>query len=592
MRLRGRFALWFSVAALVSIAAAAMVTRHFLADSFREDFKKRRQLAEVSIENQLEQLRGSVRDALGSLASMRDQLVGGLLINLEKYEGELPPIQLRELARSGDAKMRGLGLDVLVITDTSDRVLVAPHNASMLDEREPRYAERARAAAGRAVFVRDRVLAASDAAGADARARAIRELLVVEVSETVRERSHRVTVTGGRIIDGSAIALSQPGLETRIVDAAGQVLVPPAGDWSEVADSVTRVRLADPTGEAIAWVEIGLSDAELKRLLHRVTVYSVGIAGAALVACVFLGLLFGRRMTRDLDQLVIGVQAAARGDLDHEVPVRTGDEIGTVARAVNLMMIDLKESKEQLAMAERVAAWKEIAQRLAHEIKNPLTPIQMSVETLRKTWAKQHPSFNEIFEESTATILEEAGRLKRIVGEFSRFARMPKPEKRALDLGEEVAQAAALYRGSVDIELALGEVPLVEADRDALRQVLLNLLENARDAVTQGDRQGGKIRVETLATRGGKGVALIVDDDGPGIPAEVKERLFTPYFTTKHATGGSGLGLAIVHRIVMDHNGKILALDSPLGGARFVVELPTRGAGADDLSASLTGQLP
>src|SRR5258705_109323 len=139
--------------------------------------------------------------------------------------------------------------------------------------------------------------------------------------------------------------------------------------------------------------------------------------------------------------------AASRCDLDHRVPVRSKDEVGAVASAFNFMMEDLRTSKERLVIAERIAAWQEIARRLAHEIKNPLTPIQMAMDTLRKTWKKKHPSFGEILEESTATVMEEADRLKHIVSEFSAFARMPKPGFQRLDLNELVRSALALYQG-------------------------------------------------------------------------------------------------------------------------------------------------
>jgi nitrogen fixation/metabolism regulation signal transduction histidine kinase len=216
----------------------------------------------------------------------------------------------------------------------------------------------------------------------------------------------------------------------------------------------------------------------------------------------------------------------------------------------------------------------------------------MAVETIRRTHAKKHPSFDEILEESTSTVLEEAARLKRIVTEFSEFARMPKPDKRKLDLNEIVAAATSLYAGTIEIERRLAEnLPEIEADRDSLQQVLLNLLENARDAIATRPTGSppGKIAITTQATRRGKAVSLAIEDNGPGFSSEAKDKLFTPYFTTKHTSGGTGLGLAIVHRIVTDHGGRIAATESRLGGARVAIELPTPGATADDLAPSLSG---
>ncbi len=256
------------------------------------------------------------------------------------------------------------------------------------------------------------------------------------------------------------------------------------------------------------------------------------------------------------------------------MPVRSADEVGEVANAFNLMMEDLKTSKERLVIAERIAAWQEIARRLAHEIKNPLTPIQMAMDTLRKSWRKQHPSFGEIMEESTTTVLQEADRLKHIVAEFSDFARMPKPELARMDLNDTVRSGLALYQGGampVDVTLD-SALPQLDGDKNQINQVLLNLVENARDAL--GGREGGRIAVSTKYI--GDRALLVVEDNGPGVPAEVKDKVFAPYFTTKHDQGGTGLGLAIVHRIVSDHGGRITISEAAGGGARFAIELPLR----------------
>jgi nitrogen fixation/metabolism regulation signal transduction histidine kinase len=166
-------------------------------------------------------------------------------------------------------------------------------------------------------------------------------------------------------------------------------------------------------------------------------------------------------------------------------------------------------------------------------------------------------------------------RLKKIIGEFSQFARMPQPERRACDLNEITAGAISLYRGSVKVVRELGDpLPAIQADRDQLTQVVMNLLENARDAVTSrgSDQSVGRIAVRTRVERGA--VLLEVEDNGPGFDPAMKERLFAPYFTTKET--GTGLGLAIVRRIISDHGGRIDAFSEPGAGARFVIELPAR----------------
>jgi nitrogen fixation/metabolism regulation signal transduction histidine kinase len=239
-------------------------------------------------------------------------------------------------------------------------------------------------------------------------------------------------------------------------------------------------------------------------------------------------------------------------------------------RAFDDMTRQLARSKADLVQTERVAAWREIARRIAHEIKNPLTPIQMSIETMRKTRGRG-AQFDEIFEEGTRTILDEVARLKRIVQEFSDFARMPRPNLAPCDLAEVARGALTLYQGGaapVRAELPAEALPPVLADREQLQQVVLNLLENARDAVTR--KGAGEIVLR--ARRAGDAVELEVEDGGTGLTNEVREKLFVPYFTTKDT--GTGLGLAIVQRIVTDHGGRVTVGGAEGKGAIFTVSLP------------------
>ncbi|HWM87781.1 MAG TPA: ATP-binding protein [Kofleriaceae bacterium] len=583
MRLRGRFTVWFALAAVVPIAAAAIGTRQVLSDSHREGYERRQQSAESLARQELARVKREVAHGVASMAQP-EGYIGGLLVEMQKYGGRLEqPVLGQVLRRLNDqAKlfMGPLDLDLLLVADSDSVVLTAPHYRPAQHEVDRARTDVAARTKGAPFFARERIID-GDHIGLE---------LVVESARTVSRPPYQVTVVGGRIIDRDALAAlrQDQAVDARIVDARGTVLVALAGDWAGPARGpLIRIPLDGADRTPVAWIEMAVSQAELETVLRQVTLLSAGLGGAALVVTVLLGLLVSTRMSRDLDELVVGAQAASRGDLDHQVPVRTEDEIGEVAEAFNTMMNDLKESKEKLVIAERVAAWQEIARRLAHEIKNPLTPIQMSVETLRKTRANQHPSFDEIFEESTQTVLEEAARLKRIVSEFSEFARLPKPEKRRMDLNEVVNGAVSLYQGSISVERDLaGNLPPIEADRDQLSQLLLNLLENARDALPEGP--GARIRVQTKIVRPGRSVALVVEDSGPGIASEARDRIFTPYYTTKHGSGGTGLGLAIVHRIVSDHGGRIAVTDSNLGGARFVVELPIPGSGGE-LGASLRG---
>ncbi len=577
MRLRPRFTLSFALAALVPIAAAALITRYVVADSYRREHDRTRVSAQQAVQRAVRQFQSGVRRTIiadpdqKEVLGPRHDLIGGILRELEKPDGIVDPLE--QFGGLGEVTMHILDLDLLLVTDRSGRVLVAPHwGQGMVDSKERRAIDLAQSTQGKPFFAWESRLAGETPA----------PILVASAARMLGNGSERIAIQVGREVDVSMIDLvrREGRIDTRLVGADGKVLIPGAEqDWDQLAgDSPMRVPLLGEDGEPVAWVEIAVGEQLLGELLDEVTVASAALAAAALLLTVLFGVLVARRMTRDLDRLVEGAQAAARGDLGHRVAVPARDEVGEVATAFNLMMEDLLAAKDRAVVAERIAAWQEVARRLAHEIKNPLTPIQMSMDTLRKTWAKRHPDFEEILEESTATVLEEADRLKRIVTEFSEFARMPKPTVGPTDVGEVVTSALALYQGAAPVERKLADaLPEIEADRGQLTQVLLNLLENARDAIaSRTDPDGGRIVVTTRRGDGGDRVEIAVEDNGPGVASEIKERMFTPYFTTKTAKGGTGLGLAIVHRIVSDHGGRIVVGDAPGGGARFAVELPLK----------------
>ena len=556
MRLRVRFALWFALAALLPIAAAAVITRGVVARGYRDEYRGNRAAAEQTVKRDLANLQAQVSDTVVALGSHDHPFVGGLLRELVKGAGVLDDATERRIREQAAPVMHGLSLDVLLITGAGDIVLVAPHYRAAVGDVDAAPSRLAQMSNAQPFFAREKIMTGGS----------VDTVLVAEAATTARDGTFAVYVLAGRrVSDDLLTSVRRPGqVSARIIDAEA-ASTKPHGE-------TVRVPLNGVDGRPVAWVEIAVSDGGLDAVLDRVTLVSAVLAALAVLLTTLLGALIARRITRDLDLLVVGAQAAARGDLDHRVSVRSSDEVGAVASAFNFMMEDLRSSKERLVIAERIAAWQEIARRLAHEIKNPLTPIQMAMDTLRKTWRTKHPSFDEILEESTKTVLEEADRLKHIVSEFSDFSRMPKPVIAGVDLNEVVTSSLSLYQGSATVshQLAAG-LPEIDADRAQLAQVLLNLVENARDAVTaKGD--DGRVVVSTRAAA--DRLELIVDDNGAGVADDVKDKIFAPYFTTKHGRGGTGLGLAIVHRIVSDHGGRIAVSSATIGGARFVVELP------------------
>jgi two-component system, NtrC family, nitrogen regulation sensor histidine kinase NtrY len=579
MKLRGRFTLALALAALVPITVAAVVTRQYVAANMRTEYLERQRIAEESLRRSIKRFRDEVEKVSKALANRQQSLVGNLLLILAKSASEHDYAIRQHCDDQGRSQMEGHSLDVLALADKHGRILCSPHAPGKTGEsNHGELRDRAERTKGQAFFIREDI---TTKAGSDT-------VLVAEASRVVRDGVYEVVIAVGRRVEDDLLQIVRTPadasiqVDARVVSSTGQVLIAPrTADWNALAqDEATAYPLNGPDGATVAFVEVAVSNREAERVLRKITLSSAVLAVIALFGVVLIGLLVARRTARDLDQLVAGSLAAARGDLDHRVPVRSEDEVGAVAAAFNFMMEDLRDAKQRLVIAERIAAWQEIARRLAHEIKNPLTPIQMAMDTLRKTWKKKHPSFDEILEESTATVMEEADRLKHIVSEFSAFARMPKPEFARLDLNELVRSALALYQGgAAPIEIRLFEqLPQIDADKNQLNQVVLNLVENARDAI--GQRTGGRITVSTRLGEAADRAVLIVEDNGPGVPVDLKDKVFAPYFTTKHAKGGTGLGLAIVHRIVSDHGGRIAVADAPGGGARFAIELPLRNGTA------------
>jgi two-component system nitrogen regulation sensor histidine kinase NtrY len=238
-------------------------------------------------------------------------------------------------------------------------------------------------------------------------------------------------------------------------------------------------------------------------------------------------------------------------------------------RGLVMVLDDISE----VIRAQQAEAWKEVARRIAHEIKNPLTPIQLSAQRLRKKFAERAPDVRLILDECTQTIIQEVEGLRRLVDEFSRYARMPALRLRPGDLHEVVRQAAQLYAGAhAKIQLTLDldpAVPPLTLDPDQMKRAVINLVDNA---VTALGEDGGEITIASRYVAADGHVRLEIADSGPGFPPDDRDRAFLPYYSTKRSSGG--LGLAIVNRIVVEHGGQIRIEDNIPQGARLVILLP------------------
>jgi two-component system, NtrC family, nitrogen regulation sensor histidine kinase NtrY len=345
------------------------------------------------------------------------------------------------------------------------------------------------------------------------------------------------------------------------------------------AESFHLLPLEGRNNELLGVLLIGASQRERVVVEHRIILLAVGVAGLGLLLGGLLSWWGAARITRPVTKLMAGAKEVAAGNWSARVDLRSKDDIGQLAAAFNQMTEQLVEQRDRLVQTERVAAWRELARRLAHELKNPLFPLQITVENLRRARNKDSEEFDEVFEESTETLLAEIENLKGIIGRFSDFARMPKPELRPVDVNEVVrtvvrlfeAQFSAVGRPPITPELHLeANLPAIQADPLLLHRAIENLVLNAMDAMPSGG-------VLALATSRRDGCVLIeIVDTGSGLTTEECERLFTPYYTTKQH--GTGLGLAVVQSVISDHGGTI-SVESETGvGTTFRIELPIKPA--------------
>jgi two-component system nitrogen regulation sensor histidine kinase NtrY len=342
---------------------------------------------------------------------------------------------------------------------------------------------------------------------------------------------------------------------------------------SSDAESFHAMPLTGPNQQVMGVLLVGSSRRPLVELQRQVVSAALFVGGAGILVAVLASLWFATRITRPIVSLAEAARRVAAGDLYAKVEVESSDELGELAAAFNRMTEDLLQQKERTLQAERVAAWRELARRLAHELKNPLFPIQVTVENLIRAKEKAPELFEEVFREGTATLLAEVNNLKTIVGRFSEFSRMPQPHRKPTQLNEVVHSVLRVFQAQLQEKTKItvrteldSQLPTISADPDMLHRALSNLVLNAIDALPKG----GTIAIQTRLV--GDDVELTISDSGSGLTQEECARLFTPYYTTKQH--GTGLGLAIVQSVVSDHGGKISVESTQQKGTTFRIQLP------------------
>jgi two-component system nitrogen regulation sensor histidine kinase NtrY len=434
-------------------------------------------------------------------------------------------------------------------------------------------------------------------------------LALVAVRAVTAAGERRLIVAGGRRVDRQfleSFALPE-GMRVMLYrnvepEVAGQQLVDAHGQVAEAAaldpliarvrqqaqervetiqrpdgpETIDAIPLTGREGTVLGVLLVGSSGRALASLVNRIRWSGAAFGAVGLVLGFALSYLVAARVTRPVEQLADAAREISAGRWDVRVDdITAPGEIGDLARAFDGMTAALVNQRERLVQAERVSAWRELARRLAHELKNPLFPLRITLDNLRRSRSLPAIEFQEVFDEGLAAFSSGLGSLNTVVAQFADFAKMPTPNFAHISPNQVVRETLTLFRAqldepgrpamtvSVDLDPAAGTI---RADADQLKRALQNLLLNAFDAMPSGGEVG--VRTKRLGNR----LHIDVTDTGTGLTDEECRRLFTPYYTTKQH--GTGLGLAIVQSVVADHAGRIWVESRPGRGTTFHIELP------------------
>ena len=548
MRLRTRLALAFALLALVPLAVVLPLSITRLRATLSRGLDARMENALASGQEAVDRTAATARRAVEELVE------SPALEDLARESRESPARAIR--ADTARPLMKSRGLTVLTIFDRQGTTLSSGHLPARRGDPDPVLFAVTKEKSPQPVTVK---VAVRDNQG-------LREVPALVTARPVDYGDSRLWVVGGVLLDQGLAAHLAKLTQAEVALLSGKTEVARAGEVQ--APTVARVL---PLGEDIT-VRLVFSRAAEREATLGVLRSFLLLAGLGLGFAVLLGLLMARRITQPVEALTEGVRRVGQGEMNERVEVKTTGEVGELVRTFNRMTTELRSTTERLVASERVAAWQEVARRLAHEIKNPLTPIRMSIETLVAVQDAGDARFPAIFKQSAGVILEEVDRLRRIVDEFSQFARLPKPQLEPVDLGELAKNVLSLYATppeGIEVHSDVQPGVVARADRDQLTQVLVNLVKNAEEAMAKG---GGTVHVRVRGTE--REAQVEVQDSGPGIPPEHRARIFEPYFTTKE--GGTGLGLAIAARILQEHGGKLDVGGEPGQGACFTLSLPRK----------------
>ncbi len=592
MSFRRKLLLMLTLTVFVAVAAVAWTVSVITRRAFEQSEQERTRALVAQFHREFnrrgQEVASRVEAIAGSDAATR------MALDLSRQPGNTGAY-VNEAAAEAKAQQ----LDFLEFADAGGSIISSAQWPAKFGYKEPPLANAAQAPSANAFLKREELPNS-----------AVLGLFAIRV---IREADKPLYVVGGRRLDQEFLASLELPAGTRamlytnaggtyspesLVDAAGPVAqagrLEPLVDrvkgsggeqsvvvsWSsDPADSenVDAIPLKTEKGELLGMLLVGNSGRALVAVERRIRSTALLVAGLALVLAIVVSTWLASRVTRPVEQLAQAAREVAAGNWQAQVQVDSSDELGEMAGAFNRMTQELTDQRERLVQAERVAAWRELARRLAHELKNPLFPLQITVENLLKAREHGGEQFDEVFRESASTLLAEIANLKAIIDRFSEFSKMPQPQLQPVDLNQLVRNVLQVHQAQMGAEggpkivakLQLDDqLGKVAADPELLHRALANLVLNAMDAMPRG----GTLTLRTRAS--GENACVDVSDTGSGLSKEECDRLFTPYYTTKEH--GTGLGLAMVQSVVSDHQGRIGVKSAPGQGTTFSIELPRR----------------
>lgn len=407
------------------------------------------------------------------------------------------------------------------------------------------------------------------------------ERLGVMLTRSMSVGSRVLRFTGGTELGVPFVERIAGGEAAILVDGSGKLVaaskhaiglnpdeLEESGWWAE------RYSLPDDAGT----VHVAVHGRGVDHLVGTIRTFFLLIGFFVSIVAALAGLWIARRISRPVNELVRAFDDMAAGEADYSFPVSRRHELQELITSVSRLHRAVETQRQRSIAAERVATWRDVARVVAHEVKNPLVPIRLTAENLLRARREAPERFDAMFREGMETIMEEVEQLRRLVEEFSAFARMPQPVRRPEDLEKLLDSVVDLYGAEPGVRIErrrAAELPPVELDADQISRALKNVLGNAIEAMRAADGgASGVMPLEVSTSLEGDTVVVEFADSGPGLTGEAERRLFEPYFTTK--SGGTGLGMALTYRIVVEHGGTITAENREGGGARVSIRLPAQ----------------